>query len=109
MDIDNYDTLPEVELRDKIKAATEKGKIEEAQKLMKKLISMQKEAPKVEATDDELAEKGVDLILLQKERRLRDEIKQAQQDGEFLKAKELMRELRVTQKLQPVQTGVKFK
>lgn len=109
MDINNYDTKPELDLREEIKTATDAGKIKKAQKLMQKLISMQKKAPKVEATDEELAEAGVDMLLLDKERKLREEIQQAQQDGDFITAKQKMRELRVTQKLQPVQTGVKFK
>jgi hypothetical protein len=106
--MEDYDLTPELELKDKIKAAQEKNDFKKMQKLMTKLIKLQHKAPKTEMTDEELAKKGVDLAILKKERSLRDQIQDANQNGDFLKAKKLMRELRQLQKLQPEYTGVRL-
>ena len=104
----DYDVAPELEIKSQIDEATEANDWPKVKELMQKLITLQKEAPVVQATDEELAELGVDMKLLEKERRLREEIKQAEQDGDFILAREKMRELRVTQKLQPAQPGVRI-
>lgn len=103
-----YDNISELELKAQIEEAIEDNDLDEAKELMQQLISLQEDAPKLSLTDEELSEMGVDMMLVQKERRLAKAIKQAEQDGDFIESKRLMRELRVTQQLQPVQPGVRI-
>ena len=106
--MDDYNTQPEEELRQQIEEAKQAGDYDAIRELMQELIKLQKDAPQVEMSDEELANAGVDMAILQKERELRDRINQANQDGDFLESKQLMRELRQLQKLQPAQVGVKL-
>jgi division protein CdvB (Snf7/Vps24/ESCRT-III family) len=106
--MDDYNNTPELELKEQIKTASDAGDFDTVKTLMQQLITLQDQAPKVDMTDAELAEAGVDMMLLQKERELREQYHQANQDGDFIKANEVMRELRQLQKLQPAQTGVKL-
>lgn len=106
--MEDYDVTPELELKSQIDEAKEANDYETVQKLMVKLIKLQKKAPKVSITDEELAKKGVDLLMLKQERDLRERIEHANQNGQFLEARKLMRELRQLQKLQPAQTGVRL-
>lgn len=98
----------EQELSDQIKIASEAGDYETVKSLMQQLISAQDLVMPVTVSDEELAERGVDMKILEKERQLRDEVKQAEQDGDFVTVKMKMRELRQLQKLQPVWNGVKL-
>jgi hypothetical protein len=95
-------------LIDDINTAIEAKDYEQVKTLMAELIAEQKLETTVELTDEELLNKGIDLLILTKERELRDRIKQAEQDGDFLEAKELMRELLQIQQLQPVKRRVRM-
>jgi hypothetical protein len=92
-----------------INEAKDANDFEKVQALMQDLIAVQREFIPVEATDEELAAAGVDMAILQKERQLAEEIRIANQAGDFIKAKELTRDLRVLQKLQPEhRAGVRY-
>lgn len=95
-------------LIDDINTAIDNKDYELVKTLMAELIDEQKSDVVVEVTDEELFNKGVDLLLLGKERELRDKIKEAEQNGDFVEAKELMRELLQTQQLQPVKRRVRM-
>lgn len=106
-----YKNMPEPtesELAAQIKIASEQGDYEEVKSLMQQLISLQDEVLPVTISDEELASRGVDMKILEKERELRDVIAQANQDGDFETAYTKMRELRQLQKLQTVYSGVKY-
>lgn len=100
--------MTEQELRDQIKEAQAANDFEQVRELMKELIEMQDKVDTIKLTDDELADKGVDMAILTKERELRDQIKEANQNGDFVKVNELSRELIKLQKLQPAHVGIKI-
>lgn len=68
---------------------------------MMELIAHQKTLPVTGFTDEQLADIGVDMVLLAKERELVENIKQAEQDGDFISAKQYRRELITVQHKQP--------
>jgi hypothetical protein len=112
MDIDQA-TLEKIEIEQdllaQVKDAKDKEDYEAVKTLMQKLIDHQRTLVAMPPiTDEELVERGFDILLIRKERDLRDRINQANQDGDFVTAKQLMRELRQVQKLQPKYTGVKL-
>jgi hypothetical protein len=74
---------------------------------MRALIEYQKTLPVHGFTDEELAEMGVDLVLLARERELAHNIKQAEQDGDFTTSLQLRRELVKVQHDQPKLREVK--
>ena len=73
------------------------------------VIAVQRDILPIELTDEELAEKGVDMLLLDQERKLAEQIKEFNQNGEFGEANRCMRELLKIQKLQPDYIGVKLR
>lgn len=95
-------------LIDDIKTAIENKDYEAIKTLMAELIDQQKSEIVTELTDEQLAAKGIDLLILEKEREIRDRIKQAEQDGDFVEAQSLMRELLQLQQLQPIKRRVRM-
>lgn len=99
----------EAELRTQIEVAKTAGDYDTVRELMLDLIELQNETLPVQLTNEELAEYGIDLLILGQERELREKIKQANQDGKFEEATDYMRELLGLQKLQPRYTGVRMR
>ena len=66
--MDDYNVAPELEIKSKIDEASDAGDYDTVKELMQQLIKLQKDAPKVEMTDEELAEAGVDMKIMEKER-----------------------------------------
>jgi hypothetical protein len=95
-------------LIDDIQAAIEAKDYPLIRSKMAELIAEQKEEVVPTVTDEELLSKGIDLLILGKERELRDKIKQAEQDGDFVASKEYMRELLQLQQLQPLHSKVRM-
>ena len=101
--------MSEDSLLNQIKSAVESKDYDAVKSLTQELIDYQKTLPTFELTDEELALKGVDMVLLQEERRLQSEIKELNQNGDFIEANKKMRELIQLQKLQPdLSSGVRM-
>jgi len=99
----------EKELRDKIKLAVDGGDIATAQQYLTELIALQDLIPTPQLSNEDLAKHGVDLLLLERERSLRDQIKEANQQGDYVEALSLTKQLLQTQRLQPRYTGIKLR
>jgi hypothetical protein len=100
-----YDADKEQELLGQIETAKTEGDYDLMKTLMQDLIKLQKEFIPDEVSDETLANWGVDLQILERERELREMIKAAQQNGDFTEAIERQRELIRIQKLQPKPRG----
>jgi hypothetical protein len=84
-----------------ITSLKQEGDYEALKEKIAELIAHQKTLPITGFTDEQLAEIGVDMILLAKERELAENIKQAEQDGDFVSANQYRRELIIVQHKQP--------
>jgi len=67
---------------------------------MEELIALQEDVVIPGFTDAQLAQAGVDLLLLAEERELAQNIKQAEQDGDFVAANQFRRDLVIVQRNQ---------
>jgi hypothetical protein len=99
----------ETDLLKLIQEATDAEDYDAVKAHMAHLIEHQSTLPQTNLTNEDLVEKGFDILLIQKERALRDSINQLNQDGDFATATQKMRELRQLQRLQPKYTGVKLR
>jgi len=91
----------EEKLRDQIQQASKDGQFKLAKELMEELIEIQKEVVVPEVDKKMLVKYGISMLILDQELEVREKIKQAQQDGDFIKAQELTREIIKLQKKQP--------
>lgn len=99
----------EQELRESIKQALSNNDVEAAKALLTQLIEIQELVPVTQLTNEQLAGYGVDVLLLEKERDLREKIKEANQIGDYVEALGLTKELLQVQRLQPQYTGIKLR
>lgn len=105
---DEQQIAEEQALKEQYEAAVAAEDYELAQELMQELIAKQREFIPVVISDEELAAASVDLSILTKERQLAEQIRVANQNGDFMEAKQLMRDLRQLQQLQPIPKGVSY-